>query len=127
MRTRLISSFTPLLLASCVMAKGNNKTGDWAYNSLGTDATTLAVRSTGMSAGALNQSKALKAVTDAISKMWSSYLMLKGFEFISGKYYDHLGNELNAGTTIKLEELRNAHSLAEGEQALRALEMAPLP
>jgi hypothetical protein len=108
-------------LASCVVSYGP----DWGVASVGTDAQEMTANRDGFRVVGLNQSKGLQTVADTIKDMWQNYLLLKGFEFITGKYYTHEGKVVDAATTVKLEELRNARTLAEGEQALQALQLMP--
>lgn len=111
----------PVLLSSCVVAYGP----DWGGGAVGTDAAEIAWNRDGFSAKGLNQSKGLQTVADTIKDMWQNYLLLKGFEFLTGRYYTHEGKIVDSATTVKLEELRNARTLAEGEQALEALKLMP--
>jgi len=112
----------PVLLVGCVTAKGNDKTGDWAIAAAGVDAEKLAATSKGFIADKVNMSTAFKATLKTVEKLWQDYLTLQGFQFIGGKYYDHLGKELDATTSVKLTELKNAQDLAMAQQKLKELE-----
>lgn len=72
-------------------------------------------------------SASFNTVVKQIRVMWQSYLIAEGIKYIADHYYDNQNIQLSSETEIKLEELRNAQSLAEGEQALEALKLTPVP
>lgn len=111
------------VLNSCIVAGGDG----WYGASVGTDAKRIKWNRDGFEAEEMNQSKGLQTVADTVKQMWQSYLMLKGFEFLTGKYYTHEGKLVDSATTIKLEELRNAASVAEAENALKVLKLTSVP
>lgn len=78
---------------------------------------------TGFSFASNNNSAAFVKLMDTIEKMWQNYLVAEGLKFALGKYYTHEGKVVDAATTVKLEELRNAASVAEAEHALEALKL----
>lgn len=59
------------------------------------------------------------------SKAFRNYMLLKGFEFAAGKYYDNKGAELDSATTLDLERLRNAKSAQDQAHALDILKATP--
>jgi len=101
------------------MAKGPG----WSYSSLGADVSGLNVSADGIRADELRQSVALGKVTDTVRGMWTNYLMAEGVRFLAGKYYGLKGDELNAQTSVQLENLRNAKSAADANTALETLKI----
>lgn len=113
----------PALLASCVVARGNDQTGEWGLAAAGVDAESLKTTSKGFDGQKVNMSTSFKAVLKTVEKLWQAYLTLKGFEFIGGRYYDHLGKEVDAATSLKLTELKNANSVELANIKLKELGM----
>lgn len=111
-------------LSSCTVVKHPTA---GTYASLGGDTQAFKSNAEGFDFASNNNSTAFRDVIKQIRISWQSYLVAEGLKFISGKYYDHQGQIVSADTSVKLEELRNARSLAEGEQALEALKLAPAP
>ena len=111
------------LLSSCVVAGGEG----WYGASVGTDATRMKWNRDGFEAEGMNQSKGLQLVADTVKEMWQNYLLAEGLKYLAGKYYDHQGALVDADTTLKLEELRNAASAAEAEHALEVLKLTHVP
>ena len=107
--------------ASCTIV--NHPTAGY-YASLGGDTTKMKADSAGYSFDSNSNSAAFRDVIKQIRLSWQSYLVAEGLKFLSGKYYDHEGKIVDSATTVKLEELRNAQTLAEGEQALQALKLS---
>ena len=101
------------------MAKGPG----WSYSSLGADVSGLNVSAKGIRAEELRQSVAMGKVTDTMRGMWTNYLMAEGVKFLAGKYYDMKGGEMNAQTSVQLENLRNAKSAADANTALETLKI----
>jgi hypothetical protein len=98
------------LFPSCMQLKGNERTGEWQANALGTDIEDFNISSRGAQAKVINNSKSFKYGCDLAKKLWDAYMMYMGFKWVSGLYYDHLGNQLNSETSVQLENLRNAHT-----------------
>lgn len=107
-----------LLMPSCINAKGNG----WSITAVGNDAEKLSVTPEGLEVTKLDQSKGLGVVGKFGLSSWRSFLAANVIQYISGKYYDAQGNELNKATTIELEKLRNAKSAAEAEAAFKTLQ-----
>ncbi len=133
MKHRLLICILPALLTgeflvSCVgfYAKDGNG-GSTTFIAAGTDAESIDAMSTGFHAKNFNQSKGLKIVGDTVLKIWRAYLLEKGLEFLSGQYYTHQGKVVDSATTVKLEELRNAKSVADAEAQLEILKATPAP
>lgn len=89
---------------------------------IGLDADEIALKS-GAKLKKVNTSIAFTASAETVRKMFANYLTAQGLRFLGGKYYDHQGQIVSADQTVKLEELRNARTLAEGERALKAMEI----
>jgi hypothetical protein len=109
------------LLSSCMGYRGGQNP---TLLAIGLDANKITLPGGAIFEG-LNMSKALGDTLKQVKGMWMSYLLTNGLKYMAGKYYSLEGQKLGSSTTIKLEELRNAKSLAEGEQALKALQLAP--
>lgn len=105
------------LLCSCTQMEGTG----WKYTSLGGNMAG-SITPAGFS-GSVNNSDAFRDVIKQVRLSWQSYLVAEGLKFLSGRYYDHEGKIVDAGTTVKLEELRNARSLAESNAALETLKL----
>lgn len=116
-------------VTSCMVASGTDpSTGaKWAIGMAGTDADDLNVTPAGLHGKKINQSKGLKIVSDTIKKMWDAYLLAKGLEFLAGQYYTLEGAKVNQTTTLELEKLRNAKSIADAEAQLKLLQAVPIP
>ena len=97
------------------------------YASLGGDTAMMKSDASGFSFDSNSNSAAFRDVIKQVRLSWQSYLVAEGLKFLGGKYYDHEGKIVDAGTTVKLEELRNARSLAEGNLALETLKATPAP
>lgn len=110
------------LLCSCTVI--NHPTAGY-YASLGGDTTQMKSDASGYSFGSNSNSAAFRDVLKQIRVSWQSYLVAEGLKFLSGQYYTHEGKLVDAGTTVKLEELRNARSLEESKLALETLKAAP--
>ena len=108
----------PFVLSSCVAASGTG----WSLTALGTDAQGLNVSAAGFQVMQIDNSEALGTTLEAAQKMWRNYLIAEGLKFIAGHYFDHLGQEVAAEKTIKLEELHQAQSEAEAAAKLQELE-----
>jgi hypothetical protein len=106
----LLALLSCAITPSCIQLKGNEKTGDWQANALGTDIEDFDLSSCGVKAKVINNSKSFKYGCDLAKKLWDAYMMYMGFKWVSGLYYDHLGNQLGSETSIQLENLRNAHT-----------------
>lgn len=120
---RLAKSFlmflTGLALASCIVATGTAPDGSkYAMGSVGTDAETLDVLSSGFHAKGFNQSRGLKIVATAVERMWKAYLMEQGLEFLAGQYYSLQGAKVASAKAIEIEKLHNAASAAEAQAQL---------
>lgn len=107
-------------LPACTSVKGTG----WSYNSFGGDAKGIHVSADRFEVTELKQSAALKNVTETIRGMWTNYLLAKGIEYMADKYYAHEGKIVSSAETVKLEELKNAKSVADAEAALKAAEAA---
>lgn len=108
------------LLCSCTVI--NHPTAGY-YASLGGDTSGMKSDASGYSFNSNSNSAAFKDVIKQVRLSWQSYLVAEGLKFLSGRYYDHEGKIVDAGTTVKLEELRNARSLAESNAALETLKL----
>lgn len=97
------------------------------YASLGGDTLGHKQDASGFSFRSNRNSPAFVKLMDTVEKMWKNYLLLQGLEFALGKYYTHEGKLVDASTTVKLEELRNAKSVADAEAALKMLQATPIP
>lgn len=117
----IILAVVAVICASCTIV--NHPTAGY-YASLGGDTTKMKADSAGYSFDSNSNSAAFRDVIKQIRLSWQSYLVAEGLKFLSGKYYDHEGKIVDSATTVKLEELRNAQTLAEGEQALQALKLS---
>jgi hypothetical protein len=119
------------LFPSCIQLKGNEQTGEWQANALGTDIDDLDLSARGVKAKVINNSKSFKYGCDLAKKLWDAYMMYMGFKWVSGLYYDHLGNQLSSETSIQLENLRNAHTEKMAAQEFEKLKFmhtaAPVP
>lgn len=107
--------------ASCTVV---NHPSAGYYASLGGDTVKMKADAAGYSFDSNSNSAAFRDVIKQVRLSWQSYLVAEGLKFLSGKYYDHEGKIVDSATTVKLEELRNAQTLAEGEQALQALKLS---
>lgn len=107
-----------LVLPSCTVANGNGTA--WSYKSVGGDFTGT-LTPAGIN-GTVNNSTAFGKATDTIKGMWTNYLMAEGLKYLSGKYYDAKGAEVSSAETVKLQELKNAKSVADAEASLKVLE-----
>lgn len=67
-----------------------------------------------------------KATLASVQKMWSTYLITRGLEFVAGRYYDHAGKQIASSQAVRLEELRNAKSVADADAALKLLQATPV-
>jgi hypothetical protein len=112
----------PVMLVSCMAASGNDQTGEWKLMAAGLDAESLKTTSKGFDGQKVNMSTSFKATLKTVEKLWNAYLTLKGFEFISGRYYDHLGKEVDAATSVKLTELKNANSVEMANLKIKEME-----
>lgn len=111
-----------LLQPACVTAKG-----EWgSATAVMTNASRFKANKDGVDITDLNQVEGAKVVAGLIQKMWSGYLTGAAIKYAMGKYYDFKGTEISSAQTVKLEELKNAKSLADGELALKAAEEARL-
>lgn len=108
------------LCAGCTIVKHPTA---GTYASLGGDTTLMKSDAGGFSFASNQNSAAFRDVLKQVRLSWQSYLVAEGLKFLSGRYYDHEGKVVDSATTVKLEELRNAQSLAEGNQALEALKI----
>jgi hypothetical protein len=113
--------FIPFLCSACVHHKGVG----WSTTSFGTDASRYTATAEKLEIIDMVQSKSLQIVADTIKEMWQNYLIAEGLKFALGEYYGHEGKLVDASTKIKLEELRNAASVAEAEAALKVLQATP--
>lgn len=113
----LLCSVLASSLTSCVIATGQG----WAYGTIGGDAEGLDINAQGMKVAKLETSKSLTEVAKLVSKMWNAYLVQQGLQWIGGKYYDHQNNLVAANQAVKLEELRNAKSIADANAKLAEL------
>jgi hypothetical protein len=117
----LLCSVLASSLSSCVVAHGSGTS--WTYAGLGADADGLAINAGGMTVKKLNTSPAFIEVTKLVSKMWNAYLVQQGLQYIGGKYYDHQNAVVSSNQTVKLEELRNAKSIADANAKLEELKL----
>ena len=113
-----------LCLASVFPACTTAEGAGWKYASFATDTEGLEVSPSGMKAAKLNQSIAFGKTADTIRGMWTNYLISEGVRYFAGKYFDQAGTELSNQQTLKLEELRNAKSVADAEAAMQAAQQA---
>lgn len=119
MKDRLLISIL-VLIPSCTVI--THPTAG-KYTSLGGDAFGMSADARGYSFASNMNSPAFGKAVETIAKMWRNYLLARSFEFLAGKYYDHQGAVVDADTTVKLEELRNAASVQEANAALEALKV----
>lgn len=115
-----------ILIASISCTQVKHPTAG-TYTSLGGDMQGFSSNASGFGFSNNTNSSAFNATIKQIRVMWQSYLIAEGIKYITDHYYDHEGVQISADKEIKLEELRNAKSLAEGEQALEALKLTPVP
>lgn len=109
----------PLPLISCVhYSNGQGK----SFTALGLDAGVINVEGE-LIMHDVNMSRSVEHGTKLIQKMWNSYLIQQGLQFVAGKYYDFKGKELASTQSVKLEELRNAQSVDMANIKLKELEM----
>jgi hypothetical protein len=113
----LLIAALALILTSCMTASG----AGWKTTAIGTDASKYKVTAEGIEVTDLNQTKGLGKVLSAVEKMWRNYLVTVGLKYVAGKYYDYQNNLATQDTTLKLEQLRNAKSVADAEAALATL------
>lgn len=73
----------------------------------------------------VNHSKAFIKAADTVKEMFDSWLIYKGLVYSLGKYYGHEGKVVDSATTIELEKLRNAKSVADAEAQLKILQAMP--
>lgn len=118
----LLVLLSMLFLVACGHYSGDATTGKYSGTFVGTDVTGLNHTANGFSLAGMNQTKGLKLVADTVNKMWSNYLIAKGLEYVSGKYYDRQNNIVSTDKTIQLEKLRNAKSVADAEAAQKVLD-----
>ena len=91
------------------------------YTSVGGDTAKFRADAAGFSFDSNNNSLSFKAVLSTIDKMWRNFLVAEGLKWVAGRYYDHQGAIVAGDKAIKLEELRNAKSVADAEAALATL------
>lgn len=108
-----------LPLASCVAYK--DQAAYFGAVGLDADRITLPGRLEIINA---NMSRSISAVTEAVRKMWSAYLMEQGLEYIAGQYYTLQGAKVASSKAIELEKLKNAASEAEAAAKLAELKAA---
>ena len=106
---------------SCTQIKGDRNLGQFSYLSVGGDAEGMDLSPEGVKVSNINNSVAFKDASKTVEAMFSAYLTLSGIKYSLGKYYSHEGAALKSSETVKLEELRNAKSATEGQNALEAL------
>lgn len=111
-----------LACSSCTIVKHPTA---GTYASLGGDTSKMKSDASGFSFDSNSNSAAFRDVLKQVRLSWQSYLVAEGLKFLSGQYYTHEGKLVDAGTTVKLEELRNARSLEESKLALETLKAAP--
>jgi hypothetical protein len=105
-------------IPSCATGKGNG----WQFTTVLTDYGTLDVTEAGFKASKMNQTKGGQILADFVQKSFSNYLMAWGLKYVTGKYYDAKGAEVDAAKTVDLEKLRNAKSVADAEAAQKVLD-----
>jgi len=111
-----------LFQVACGHYSGNATTGKFSGTFLGTNLQEVNHTAAGFAAAGMNQTEGLKIAADTVNKMWSNYLIAKGLEYVSGKYYDHKNNLVSTDKTIQLEKLKNAKSVADAEAAQKVLD-----
>jgi len=110
-----------LLLASCTTYNGTTPGGgSYAATYVGTRATGIDHTPAGFK-GDLDNSVAFKDASTTVRAMFQSYLTMAGLKYSLGKYYDQEAKVVSANKAVKIEELRNAKSATEGQNALEAL------
>lgn len=107
----------PSVFTSCATGKGSG----WQFTTVLTDYGTLDVTEAGFKATKMNQTKGGQILADFVQKSFSNYLMAWGLKYVTGKYYDAKGAEVDAAKTVDLEKLRNAKSEADAAAALQTL------
>lgn len=112
---------------SCTQIKGDRNLGQFSYLSLGGDTEGMDLSPEGVKVSSINNSVAFKEGTELVKAMWSSYLTFAGLRYSLGRYYDQESKVVAAEKSVKLEELRNAKSVTEGNQALEALRITHVP
>lgn len=76
----------------------------------------------------VNQSVAFNQTLATVKSMWTNYLLSQGLKYVAGKYFNYQGKVINSDTTIELEKLRNAKSVADANARLKELEIVtPTP
>lgn len=121
----LLWTWVGLSLSACTVIKHPTA---GTYASLGGDTRGFVADSTGMRFDSNENSVAFNEALKAVRKMWQAYVMYRGFEYVAGKYYDNAATEVNAATSVKLEELRSAESVKLAEiklEELKAMEALP--
>jgi high-affinity nickel permease len=107
------------LLNSCVAYKGQGV----YFGAVGTDADEVTVEPLRFQVRGMNNSRAFDRAAQMVEKMWDAYMMLQGFTFVTGRYYDHEGKIVDSARSVKLQELRNAASEAEAASKIKELEL----
>lgn len=110
------------LMCSCTIVKHPTA---GTYASLGGDTSKMKADASGFSFDSNSNSAAFRDVLKQVRLSWQAYLVAEGLKFLAGQYYTHEGKIVDSATTVKLEELRNARSLAESNAAIETLKLAP--
>lgn len=113
----LLAAFS---LTSCVAYRGG---AEPVFVALGTDAEDVTVEPQRLQMKGMNNSRALDRAAQAVERTWRNWLLYKGLVFLSGRYFDHAGQQVDSATTVKLEELRNAASEAQAAAKLKELQI----
>lgn len=108
-----------LLLSSCVFYRGGPAP---TLAGLGMDARKITLPD-GATFEDINTSNAFNEALKQVKSMWASYLLQNGLQYLAGKYYSQQGRLVNADTTVKLEQLRNAREVSAAKASLEELKV----